>query len=475
MNNQSQRQEDIWGQFRFAVIGALLAAPPPRGQLHAAIRKLAQREYHHPVTQAPVKFGFSTIERWYYQAIRAERPVAALERKSRVDSGRPRAISKELMAHLARQYKRYPYWSHKLHSDNLAALIREQPHLGLAPSYATVRRWMVKQGWYKKRRAKTAGQRQAANRLEKAEVRGYEAEYVHGLWHLDFHHGSLRVLDERGLWHTPIALCILDDYSRLCCHIQWYFQETAEILQHGLTQAFHKRGLPRSLMTDNGPAMTAGETRGGLLFLGIQHEKTLPYSPYQNGKQEAFWGTLEGRLLAMLREIDLTLDKLNYITQAWVEMEYNRAIHAETGTSPIDRAVEGACVGRPSPGSEEMNFAFTLCQTRIQRRGDGTITINGVRFEVPARLAHMRTLQVRYRSWDLSRAWLVAGRDILAVIRPQDKVKNASGERRALEAAQEEQNVPPEGGSPGYPPLLREVLAHYAATGMPAAFIPKEK
>jgi transposase InsO family protein len=475
MNKQSSPRVDIWGQFRFAVIGGLLAAPPPRGELQAAIRKLAQREYQHPVTQNPVKFGFSTIERWYYQAVRAERPVAALERKSRVDSGRPRVMSAELMTHLARQYKRYPYWSHKLHSDNLSSLVREQPELGPAPSYSTVRRWMVKKGWRKKRRAKTPGQAQAARRLEKAEVRGYEAEYVHALWHLDFHHGSVRVLDERGAWHTPIALCILDDYSRLCCHIQWYLQETAEILQHGMAQAFHKRGLPRSLMTDNGPAMIAGETRGGLLFLGVQHEKTLPYSPYQNGKQEAFWGTLEGRLLAMLREIDLDLNKLNYLTQAWVEMEYNRAIHEETGTSPIERAIEGTSVGRPSPGSEEMNFAFTLCEHRIQRRSDGTITIKGVRFEVPARFAHMRNLQVRYRSWDLSQAWLVAGRDVLAVIRPQDKVKNASGERRALSETQAEQNAPPESEAPGYPPLLREVLADYAATGMPAAFIPKEK
>jgi hypothetical protein len=30
------------------------------------------------------------------------------------------------------------------------------------------------------------------------------------------------------------------------------------------------------------------------------HETTLPYSPYQNAKQEAFWTPVEARLLAML-------------------------------------------------------------------------------------------------------------------------------------------------------------------------------
>jgi transposase InsO family protein len=95
-------------------------------------------------------------------------------------------------------------------------------------------------------------------------------------------------------WHTPIALCIRDDCSRLCCHIQWYYQEAAEILQHGLLQAFMKRGLSRSLMTDNGAAMIAHETTNGLLGLSIKHDRTLPYSPHQNGTQESFWGQLEG-------------------------------------------------------------------------------------------------------------------------------------------------------------------------------------
>ena len=50
-------------------------------------------------------------------------------------------------------------------------------------------------------------------------------------------------------------------------------------------------------MSDNGSAMTAHEIENGLLRLGIIHEKTLPYSPFQNGKQEAFWGQVEGRLV----------------------------------------------------------------------------------------------------------------------------------------------------------------------------------
>jgi hypothetical protein len=55
----------------------------------------------------------------------------------------------------------------------------------------------------------------------------------------------------------------------------------------------------------------------GLLSLGILQEKTLPYSPHQNAKQERLWGTMEGRLMEMLEGVELTLEFLNEATQAY--------------------------------------------------------------------------------------------------------------------------------------------------------------
>ena len=69
------------------------------------------------------------------------------------------------------------------------------------------------------------------------------------------------------------------------------WQETTETLVHGVCQALQKRGLPRAVMTDNGSAMTADEFRSGLHTLGILHETTLPYSAYQNAKQETLWAS----------------------------------------------------------------------------------------------------------------------------------------------------------------------------------------
>ena len=136
-------------------------------------------------------------------------------------------------------------------------------------------------------------------------------DHVHALWHLDFHESSKSIICRNGEWKKPLLLAIMDDRSRLVCHAQWYLNETAETLVHGFMQALQKRGLPRALMSDNGAAMIAAEFIQGLERLGILHQPTLPYSPYQNGKQEVLWGQVEGRLLAMMENVtELTLSQL---------------------------------------------------------------------------------------------------------------------------------------------------------------------
>jgi transposase InsO family protein len=469
-----------WARFRFSVIGGLLASPPEGGALQAALRDLAAQTYQHPLQPGHVvQLGFSTLERWFYLARGAPDPLAALGRKLRADCGRAWALSPEFATVLAAQYQRHPRWTVQLHYDNLAALAKTRPELGALPSYQTVRRAMQARGWVRRREPTqpTAGQQRAALRRETREVRSFEASHVHALWHLDFHQARVKVLDDAGRWHTPAVLAILDDRSRLCCHLQAYLAETAECLIHGLTQAVLKRGLPRALMTDNGAAMVAEETRDGLLRLGILHEPTLPYSAYQNGKQEVFWAQLEGRLLELLRGVTpLRLAFLNQAAQAWVEQDYHRRVHRELDATPLARLCAGPDVGRPAPDLAVLRLAFTRQVTRTQRRSDGTVTVAGVRYEVPARFRTLTTLTLRAPNWDKSALTLLdphTGQP-LARLLPQDKTANATGARRTL-APVAASPAPPLGDPDPLPALLRQWLADYAATGLPPAYLPKDE
>ena len=460
-----------WARLRFSIIGPLLAAPAEEGELKAQIDALAARAWRHPGSGESVRFSFKTIERWFYAARNVADPIAALARKVPSHAGTQPSVPTTLAEAIVRQHKDHPRWSFQLHYDNLAALAKEDPRLGPMPGYSTICRFMKGRALLRARK-----KRHHADDVDftQRETRSFEVSHVHGLWHLDFHQGSRAILTSAGAWTKPQLLGILDDRSRLCCHLQWYLDETAEALIHGLSQAFQKRGLPRALLTDNGAAMLAAETTEGLERLGVLHHTTLPYSPEQNGKQESFWGQIEGRLLPMLEgEPVLTLELLNTASQAWVEHEYHRKEHSEIKETPLERYLRGPDVGRECPTSDLLRRRFRTEMTRTQRRSDGTATVEGVRFELPSAYRTLLQLRLRVARWDLSSVDLVDPRSghHLATLLPIDKARNAERVRRVVRPITEDDARGPP--SSGIAPHLRALMAEYAATGLPPAYVPK--
>lgn len=462
-----------WARLRFSIIGPLLASPPEDGELKARLDELAARSWRHATTGESVRFSFKTIERWFYAVRGAPDPIAVLARKVPSHAGTQPTITPALAEAIVRQHREHPRWSYQLHHDNLVALAREDARLGVVPGYATICRFMKGRALLRARKKRHLPD---GVDFRQRETRSFEVSHVHGLWHLDFHEGSRAVLTASGEWKKPQLLGILDDRSRLCCHLQWYLDETSETLIHGLSQAFQKRGLPRALLTDNGAAMIAAETVEGLERLGIVHETTLPYTPEQNGKQESFWGQIEGRLLPMLEgEKALTLDLLNTATQAWVEYEYHRKEHSEIKETPLDRYLRGPSVRRDCPSSDDLRRRFKTEISRKQRRSDGTATVEGVRFELPSAYRTLVLLRLRVARWDLSSVDLVDPRsgNHLATLLPIDKALNAERVRRFVHPLGEPEDVADTPAS-AIAPHLRALMAEYAATGLPPAYVPKD-
>jgi putative transposase len=475
-----KRVHTRWARFRFSVIGHLLAAPPGKGELAGAIAALAERTWHHPISGEPTRFGFSTIQRWYYRALKEKSdPVGSLRRKLRADAGQQPAISDAVRQAIIAQYAAHKSWSVRLHHDNLVAFADSNPDLGPLPSYATLRRFLKANGFTKRRRLtsrRTEGAERAEARFLDREVRSYETEYVGSLLHFDAHHGSRKVLTSKGEWVTPILFGVLDDRSRLACHLQWYLSEATEVVVHGLSQAFQKRGLPRASLSDNGPAMIAVEVVDGLTRLGVLQQTTLPYTPEANAKIEILWASVEGRLMAMLEHVaDLSLAMLNEATLAWVEHEYNRKVNSETGQTPVARFLAGPSVMRPCPDSAALRLAFTRTERRMQRKSDGTLVLEGCRFEVPDRYRHLTQLEVRYAGWDLSHVHLVDERSGNVVCRlfPQNKAHNASGVRRTRDPDAKEPLATPADGD--IPPLLKKLMQRQSESGLPPAYLPKDE
>ena len=145
-------------------------------------------------------------------------------------------------------------------------------------------------------------------------------------------------------------------------------------------------------------------------------------------------------------------------------------MHSEIGVTPLSRYLAGPTVARPCPGSTALRDAFRIEVKRRARRSDGTFSLDGCRFEIPGRYRHLNDVHVRYARWDLSRVDLVdpCTGTVLCPIKPLDKSANADAQRRKLDPVGRDLSpLPPSGMAP----LLLQLLAEHAATGMPPAYL----
>lgn len=94
-----------------------------------------------------------------------------------------------------------------------------------------------------------------------------------------------------------------------------------------------------------------------------------------------------------------------------------------------------------------------------------------MRFEVPARVAHLPRLAIRYARWDLSSVLVCETRTgaILGTLSPLDKTRNADAVRRRVALTP---STPPIPAATGIAPLLDSLLRQYRATGLPPAYLP---
>jgi putative transposase len=148
-------------------------------------------------------------------------------------------------------------------------------------------------------------------------------------------------------------------------------------------------------------------------------------------------------------------------------------VHSEIGQTPLHRFLQDKDVGRPCPSALDLQMAFTAEADRSQRRSDGSISLEGIRYEVPSRFGHLERVLVRYAVWNLGLVYLADPKTgaILGRIYPQDKKKNAEGRRAARTPV-----LPSVSASApaGMAPLLQKILRQYATTGLPPAYLPKD-
>ena len=110
---ESERSpHQLWAEFRFGLIGALLSKPPEPGELRSRLKELSEQQWQHPIRGEKFTVSLPTIERWYYQSLKHDKdPVGALRRKLRADSGTTRHLTPEIKNWLQNNYRDHLSWS----------------------------------------------------------------------------------------------------------------------------------------------------------------------------------------------------------------------------------------------------------------------------------------------------------------------------------------------------------------------------
>lgn len=134
------------------------------------------------------------------------------------------------------------------------------------------------------------------------------------VWSYDFVHE--RTHDGRALK----LLTVIDEYTRECLAIRVNRTLRSEHVLEVLAELFVERGVPEHVRSDNGPEFTAVAVREWLARVGTKTLFIEPGSPWENGYNESFNGSLRDELLD--GEIFYTLQEARTVIESY-RLEYN--------------------------------------------------------------------------------------------------------------------------------------------------------
>lgn len=149
-------------------------------------------------------------------------------------------------------------------------------------------------------------------------------------------------------------------------------------------------------------------------------------------------------------------------------------MHRELATTPLKRLLNSDDASRPCPDASALRAAFRIPVKRTLRRSDATVSVEGVRYQVPRPWRHLRELSLRVARWDLSSIDLVDARsgERLSTLYPLDKHRNAQGLRQRTEPGDDEGGTSAPAVAQQPAPLLQRILDEQAASGMLPAWVP---
>ena len=365
MNEDTKKQI---AAFRFGVIADLVDRKLGRGEKRKIVQDKSEAVWDIPGTGRS-RISPSTVLHWMRRYEQSGRKIESLYPDERSDKNTSRALDEETALSLIRLKQEYK-------GASLPVVIQEAIRRRVVPesfrvSRATLYRFFNRQGLMEEDHPPV-------------DRRRFEAEQPNDVWQSDALHGPRVTVG--GRLRKSYLFAFIDDMSRLIPQAEFYLQENLDAYTEALRKALAKRGLPRKLYVDNGPAFRSHHLEAITAALGIALVHSKPYQPEGRGKIERFFRTVRMQFLSLIDD-GLALAELNARLTDWVERDYHLRIHSSTKETPLARYLRHVELVREAP--KEMEDLFRRRVFRQVYR-DRTISLGGRIYEAPVELIGKR-------------------------------------------------------------------------------------
>ncbi len=339
--------------------------------------------------------------------------LAALSRKTRVDKGKTRYISSELVELIEGIYLQSPHLSY-------AVIFRQiknyQEEKGLKyPKYRTVCNILSKIP----KSILTLAHQGTKSYSEKFDLLyRREAQRPNEIWQADHAKLDMMLLNQMGKAQRPWLTIIFDDYSRGVAGYELSFtapsaMKTALCLRMAIWRKKDPLwticGIPEILYTDHGSDFTSLHTEQVCIDLKINLIFSTIGKPRGRGKIERFFLTLNQLILCELpgytknKDINakLTLKDFDILLKNFIT-EYNQREHSQTGSSPKQRWEKNGFLPNMPETIEKLDLLLlTICKPRkIMRDG---IHFQGLRYLDPILADYVgESVTIRYDPSDIT-------------------------------------------------------------------------
>ena len=142
-------------------------------------------------------------------------------------------------------------------------------------------------------------------------------------WAIDF------VSDRTGSGKPLKILTVLDEYTREALAIEVRAKMGQAEVTKVLTRLIAQRGAPEFVRSDNGAEFSAQIAKEALRSQGVEVALIAPGSPWQNGKNERFNGSLSQEVLS--KEVWGNLLDAKVVCQQWKQVYHTIRPHGLLG------------------------------------------------------------------------------------------------------------------------------------------------